>query len=240
MATVSEHYAEVLSDFYSWMSGGFEAAVQRNTDFFREHHLSPTGSGVAIDLGAGCGFQSIPLAKAGYSVTAIDIDAKLLAELKENCGDLQINPVQEDLLRFDEISPKGAELIVCMTDTIAHLESKEEVTSVFNKASQTLDDEGKLVLTFRDLTYELEGLERFFLVRSDEDTVFTCFLEYEDETVKVHDIIHQKRTGRWETHKSFYRKLRLSESWITEQLSDCGFARIASSSEHGFTTVIAS
>ena len=35
----------------------------------------------AVDLGAGCGFQAIPLARLGFAVTAIDLDRKLLAEL---------------------------------------------------------------------------------------------------------------------------------------------------------------
>jgi 2-polyprenyl-3-methyl-5-hydroxy-6-metoxy-1,4-benzoquinol methylase len=75
MATARDHYDKVLSDVYSWMAGGFDIAVQRNAEFFIEHSLSPGGSGIAVDLGSGCGFQSIPLARAGYSVTAIDIDA---------------------------------------------------------------------------------------------------------------------------------------------------------------------
>ncbi len=240
MATVSEHYDKVLSDVYSWMFGGVTIAIQRNIEFFNKHHLSPNGSGVAIDLGAGCGFQSIPLAKAGYSVTAIDIDAKLLNELNNNCGELQINTVQDDLENFDLNTKKGVELIVCMTDTIVHLESKEKVISVFDKVFQALENEGKFVLTFRDLTHELEDLDRFMQVKSDENTIFTCFLEYEPDTVKVHDIIYKKITGRWELVKSFYRKLRLSERWIAEQLSNCGLKKIESSIENGFVTVFAS
>ena len=66
MATVKEHYADVLSDIYSWMHGGIDSGIQINSEFFNEHHIIPKGSGVAVDLGAGCGFQSIPLAKGIY------------------------------------------------------------------------------------------------------------------------------------------------------------------------------
>ncbi len=240
MATVSEHYDKVLSDVYSWMLGGFDSAIQRNIEFINKHQLKPNGSGIAIDLGAGCGFQSIPLAKAGYSVTAIDLDAKLLNELKNNCGVLPIKTIQDDLINFDHFSPEKAELIVCMTDTIVHLESKEQVVSVFNKAFQTLESGGRFVLTFRDLTYELNGLDRFIPVRSDENIIFSCFLEYEPETVKVNDIVYKKAIGRWELFKSFYRKLRLSENWITEKLSNAKFSEINSSvGNNGFITVIA-
>ena len=102
MATVREHYDQVLSDVYSWMHGGFEAAIERNIEFINKHQLVPRGSGVAVDLGAGCGFQSIPLAQAGYFVVAIDMDAKLLSELTSHCGELPITSIQDDLINFDD------------------------------------------------------------------------------------------------------------------------------------------
>ena len=60
MATVKQHYAEVLAEVYSWMLGGFDRALQKNVEFFKKHNIIPEKSKVAIDLGAGCGFQSIP------------------------------------------------------------------------------------------------------------------------------------------------------------------------------------
>lgn len=225
MATIKEHYGEVLSDVYSWMFGGFESGIQRNVEFFNKHQLIPKGSGVAFDLGAGCGFQSIPLAKAGYSVTAIDLDSKLLNELTSNAGNLQINPIQGDLIDFDNSIKSGVELIVCMTDTIVHLESKEKVALLFAKVFAVLELEGKFIITFRDLTYELTDMDRFLPVKNDENIIFTCFLEYESETVKVHDIVYKKSGEEWNLFKSFYRKLRLSKEWTTEQLSQCGFKK---------------
>lgn len=115
MATVKQHYDEVLSDVYTWMFGGFENEIQRNVEFFNERQLSPKGSGNAVDLGSGCGFQSIPLAKLGYSVTAIDLDSKLLDKLKRNSENLKISTIQGDLVDFDK-SINGVELFVCMTD----------------------------------------------------------------------------------------------------------------------------
>ena len=53
MADVKEHYGRVLSEFYSWMFGGFEAGVRRNAEFLKRHQFRPGGSQLAIDLGAG-------------------------------------------------------------------------------------------------------------------------------------------------------------------------------------------
>lgn len=239
MASVAEHYEKLLADVYCWMFGGFEAGFQRNTEFFNTLRLKPEGSGIAIDLGAGCGFQSIPLAKAGYSVTAIDIDVKLLGELKTNGGELPITTVQDDFMNFGNHVKKAPELIVCMTDTLLHLESKERVASLFARVFGALEPGGRFIITFRDLTYELKETDRFLPVRSDENIIFTCFLEYEPETVKVHDIVYKKSEGKWKFFMSWYRKLRLSEQWVDAQLVKFGFNDINSTTENGLVTIIA-
>ena len=239
MASVKEHYEDVLSDVYSWLYGGFSDGVQNNLDFFKQHKVAPQGSGIAADLGAGCGFQSIPLAKLGYTVTAIDLDTKLLNELNEHAGGLGITTIHGDLLDFDKSLNNSVELFVCMTDTLLHLESKENVQTLFKKVYTALETDGKFVITFRDLTFELKELDRILPVKSAEDIVFTCFLEYEPETVKVHDIVYQRIDGAWNLAKSFYRKLRLPASWVSEQLSQTGFSKIDSNADKGLVTIIA-
>lgn len=94
-------------------------------------------------------------------------------------------------------------------------------------------------MTFRDLTDELTDMDRFLPVKNDENIIYTCFLEYEPETVKVHDIIYKKSNGEWKLFKSFYRKLRLSKEWVNEQLTECGFSQIDVTVENGIITFIA-
>ena len=239
MATVKQHYAEVLAKVYSWMLGGFDRALGKNTEFFKKHNITPEKSKVAIDLGAGCGFQSIPLARMGFTVTAIDLDEKLLDELQANSGDLKIETVKDDLINFEQYV-NSTELIVCMTDTLLHLESKEKVSSLFRKVFTSLEDEGKFIITFRDLSQELSELDRFISLKSDEQTILTCFLEYEPDTVKVHDLLYKYDRGSWKLNKSFYRKLRLSPQWVDKNLKNVGFSQIESESNNGLVTIIAS
>ena len=126
-----------------------------------------------------------------------------------------------------------------MSDTILHLDSPEKVSSLFCKVFTSLEVKGKFIITFRDLTYEVSELDRFIPVKNDEQTIFTCFLEYEPETVKVHDLVYQKNSDRWKLHKSFYRKLRLSKQWIDEQLKNVGFSQVDSTINNGLVTTIA-
>jgi 2-polyprenyl-3-methyl-5-hydroxy-6-metoxy-1,4-benzoquinol methylase len=239
MANVEQHYDQLLSDVYSWMAGGFDNAIARNTEFFAKHGIEPMRSKIALDLGAGCGFQSIPLARLGFAVTAIDSDRKLLDELQEHAEGLPIATVRDDLLRFEQYVRSGVELAVCMVDTIVHLESKQRVRMLFEKVLAALQDGGKLIVTFRDLSHELVELDRFIPVRSDGETVFTCFLEYEPATVKVHDLVYRKQKTGWTLHKSFYRKLRLSQQWVVEQLVEVGYTAVQAGAANGFVTVVA-
>lgn len=239
MATVKEHYDQVLSEVYVWMLGGFDSGLENNTAFFAKHNIKPAHSGLAVDLGAGCGFQSIPLARAGFSVLAMDLDAKLLKELSVHSGDLAVRIVQDDLIDFDKYLKDSAELVVCMTDTLLHLESKDRVVGLFDKVFFALENGGRFIITFRDLTLELTDLDRFIPVKSDENTIFTCFLEYEPETVKVHDLVYKRADEKWRLNKSFYRKLRLSKEWVEERLSSAGFSRIQASLDSGLVTIVA-
>lgn len=238
MSTVKDHYDHVLSGFYSWMYGGHSTGTSASRAFFQQHGIKPSGSGIAVDLGAGSGFQSIPLARAGFAVTAIDLCDPLLAEIKNNDSTGNIRTVHDDLINVDRYVDKKAELVVCMTDTLLHLDSEEKVRLLAKKVFKGLEDKGKLILTFRDLTHELAGLDRFIPVRSDDTTIFTCFLEYESATVKVHDIIYRNENGKWRLYKSWYRKLRLSRKQVDTILQENGFRILESTIQNGLVTII--
>ena len=223
MASVKEHYDHFLGPYYSWISGGLAGKVAENRKFFLDHHIRPGASRAAVDLGAGSGFQTIPLAEAGFRVTAIDANEGLLAELANNAAGLPVVTVKDDLLHFPRHIPDRNELIVCMGDTLTHLQRLQDVQTLLEKAFHALDVQGRLILDFRDLSVELFELDRFIPVRSDANRIFTCFLEYEEKHVKVHDILYERDHDGWRMKKSFFRKLRISSQWIKNLLRDVGF-----------------
>ena len=102
-----------------------------------------------------------------------------------------------------------------------------------------MEEEGKFIITFRDLSLELTELDRFIPLKSDRQTIFTCFLEYEPDTVKVHDLVYQYEEDNWKLKKSFYRKLRLSKQWVCKRLEEVGFKTIDSHITNGLITIVA-
>jgi 2-polyprenyl-3-methyl-5-hydroxy-6-metoxy-1,4-benzoquinol methylase len=217
--TVVEHYANHLGPVYTWMIGDIDAAFSRSD---RELDVLPPPSktgGTAVDLGAGFGLHAIPLARRGFKVVAIDSYEPLLKELASRGGSLPIRTIRANLLAFRSHTPKPVDIIVCMGDTLTHLPSQSCVESLFADVAASLRPDGVFIATFRDYSSTpLQGDARFILARSDEERVLTCFLEYADTTVTVHDLLHQREGGSWRLSASSYPKLRLSPEWVVERL----------------------
>ncbi len=237
-----QHYDSHLAAVYSWMAGGADAAIERNRKFLEAHigrAKAPAGP-LAVDLGCGSGFQSIPLAELGYRVVAIDNCPALLAELSSRRASLPIQPIEADLTMFRGHLSESAELIVCLGDSLTHLPSLEAVTALIRDIAAVLGPGGRCLLGFRDYaSRELVGEQRFIPVRSDENRIFTCFLEYHSDHVLVHDLLHERSNTGWTQRASTYRKLRLDPAWVAGQLLSAGFSLERNFVESGMTCLLA-
>lgn len=230
MSTVSEHYETLLAQHYSWMfnqSFAEKVAEQRRILEDVLPAREAEGRELALDLGAGPGFQSVALAELGFSrVVAVETSELLLKELEAHRGEHPVESVRADIRDLASIAAPGrANVILCMGDTLTHLPSKADVDQLFLSAYNTLASRGSLILTFRDLTTELHGLDRFLPIRSEGDKIMTCFLEFESpESVRVHDLIYVHGSSGWTLKKSSYPKLRLATTWVAQHLVDAGFS----------------
>lgn len=226
MNDAARHYDELLAEHYSWMVGvPFEQKAAEQKALLAELGLTPGQYGTAIDLGAGPGYQSAALADLGFSpVIAIDTSKKLLDELSAQKGSRVIECLHGDVRHLSRYAAgESAEAIVCMGDVLTHLERHEDVSALLRDCYAALKPKGRLILTFRDLSQELAGLDRFIPVQSDADRVMVCVLEYEPKTVLVHDLIHTRNADGWRLDKSCYRKLRLAPKDVSRALRDMGF-----------------
>ncbi|MBD2107022.1 class I SAM-dependent methyltransferase [Nodosilinea sp. FACHB-13] len=240
MNTAKDHYDQQIASVYSWMTGAPETALKRNHDLFRQLGLDSTPRGLAIDLGAGSGFQSIPLAELGFPVVAVDFCAALLSELSARAKYLPVRTVHDDILNFSKHVKEQAKVIVCMGDTLTHLESLSSVQSLLLNIKCALVKDGKLILTFRDYaSAEPDRTQRFIPVQSDESTILTCFLEYHEDFVEVYDLLYRKIGEQWILNVSSYPKLRINKNWIFDQLQKEGFQVVRNETINGMICIAA-
>jgi SAM-dependent methyltransferase len=251
MNEVTLHYDTLLAQHYSWMVGvPFSAKVAEQRALLERLGVGGrsdlgrselAGSGLAVDLGCGPGFQSVALGRLGCApVLAVDSCQALLNELATHASGLPIKTVCADMRELPRlVAPGSAAVIVCMGDTLTHLESREDASRLLADAYEALAPKGQLVLTFRDLSVELKGLDRFLPVRSDPDRIMTCVLEYETDHVLVNDLIYVRQGDAWTFHKSGYRKLRLGVEPVLRELRELGFAVQRSQAAGGLQAIVA-
>jgi hypothetical protein len=127
-----------------------------------------------------------------------------------------------------------------MGDTLTHLESPASVERLLAEIGATLSPGGVFVATFRDYASKtLEGLARFIPVRQDESRILTCFLEYGETTVTVHDLLHERTSAGWTLRVSSYPKLRVSPEWARAALDRLGLAASLEAGPRGMTRLVA-
>lgn len=237
--TVKEHYDKHLANFYSWMTGNFDSKKQEFKKFIINNGIKPQTNKIAIDLGAGHGLQSIPLAESGFQVLAVDFNQQLIDELKANSNGLTITAKTADIRNVNDFLKDKSELIVCCGDTLSHLDNKNEIGKFIADISKSLENGGKLILSFRDYSNILTGTNRFIPVKSDETKILTCILDYENEFVNVTDLLHEKTNDGWIQKVSSYKKVRLLTNEIEELLRKNNFEIEFNEIVNRLTTIIA-
>ena len=254
---VCAHYKALLSEHYTWTFGGAEGKYDTFTQILAKY-LQNTKEKQVLDLGCGSGFQSIPLIKLGCMVTSIDLSSNLLEELHEQVRQRKLDEnniitICGDLLDFKQLVQNQCfDDIICMGDTLIHLSNVGEVKQLIDDCYDSLNADGRLVLQYQDLTKPLHGTDRFIPVRSDERTVYTCFLEWNQDSARnipgqdesgciitVNDLVHVKKgIGAWELCKSSYPKLGLTAAFAMRLVEQAGFRIIDGTDDSGMVTIV--
>ena len=158
---------------------------------FAQHGLSPSApNALALDLGCGAGAQSIALAELGFRVVAIDQCQDLIDELRRYDSEAVVETFTANLTDFDTVIDPPANVIVCMGDTLTHLDSPQVVDDLIHRIYTSLEPGGHFVLGYRDLSEARIGTDRFIPIRADDGRIFTCVLEYADTHVQVTDLVY--------------------------------------------------
>lgn len=223
MQSPESHYENFLAEKYSWMLGDLSAKERDQLELCRSFEISPQGNGVAWDLGAGSGIQSIPLEELGFQVLAIDFSEKLLSEIKTRKPDTKIRTKVSDIRSRDLYQGVSPEILLCMGDTITHLESEKDWETAVSLWSSFLSPGSKLILGYRDLSYGKPGDKSIFVVRSEESRIFTCQLQFIRDNVEVTDIFHEKTDKGWSVTSSSYNKLILPIDDLIKTVSQKNF-----------------
>ncbi len=235
------HYETLLAKHYVWMAGGRDNGLQAGRRMLEGLSVGPvSGEPWALDLGSGPGFHALNLARLGYRVVAVDQCATLLDQLRQGGSQDRIDAVEGDIRDPGTFSGRGPyRLILCLGDTLLHLDTVAEAARLVADAAAQLEPDGRLILSMRDYSSELRGHERFLPVRSDADKVMTVCLDYAPDHIEVHDILYSRTGQDWVLTKGSYRKLRLTQAQVIDLFVSAGLVPRQSFSLEGFLHFVA-
>lgn len=135
-------FYEQISKYYDYIFPTGDAQLE-----FIKKTAGAQGNKV-LDIACGSGGYSIELAKAGYDVTAVDLDEAMVLKAKEKAEKekLDINIVQSDMLGLESNLKEKFDCVFCIGNSIVHLGSLEEIKKALKQMYNLLGKEGSLVL----------------------------------------------------------------------------------------------
>ena len=104
-----------------------------------------TGAGLALDLGAGAGRDTLALARAGYDVTAVDMSERGLQRIEQRAADAGLGArvsVRHADVRELELDPAAYSVIVATT-VLDHIPASD-AEDVWKRIAAALSDAGML------------------------------------------------------------------------------------------------
>lgn len=101
-----------------------------------------------LDIACGTGGYALELAKQGYAVTAVDLDSKMVEELKDKTlkSDLDIEALQGSMLELSSKISSKYDVAFCIGNSLVHLDGEKEIEKFFREMKGLLKEEGKLII----------------------------------------------------------------------------------------------
>jgi len=181
--------------------------------------LAGVGPGPVLDLGCGPGRHALPLARAGYPVTAVDTSRLLLDQLEKAAGDLPIEIVEADMRQFRR--EQAFELALVMWTSFGYFRDEADHLQVLDNIRASLRPGGKLVLDLVGVEYLARNLEPVHLTEYDDDRLLIERPLLTDNLTRLENqwlLIEGDRVHRAEfSHRVW------SAGEITALLVRCGF-----------------
>lgn len=146
-----------IADYYELIFPDWERSMARQGAAISEVLLangarqSPSGFRI-LDAAAGIGTQALPLAAAGFEVTARDVAQGAIRRLGREAGlrGLSIDVGQADMRDLSESVNGPFEAVICFDNSVPHLLDDAEILKAFAGFRDILSRDGLLLLSVRD------------------------------------------------------------------------------------------
>ncbi|HET7206515.1 MAG TPA: class I SAM-dependent methyltransferase [Terriglobales bacterium] len=235
---LAAHYDQIYEDW--------EASITRQAAVLTSilHHECDDGRPIRVlDCACGIGTQSLGLAMNGFDVTGCDISSGAVQRARSEASKRGLNVafLVANMMRLSSIPQSSFDAVICIDNSLPHLETDEELSQAAQGAYGKLRPGGSFIGSIRD--YDRLIVERpavqgpsFYSDNLSRRIVFQIWDWLDERRYRFHLYITRSTDSAWQTFHftSTYRAVLRSE--LRHILEQAGFTNVRwlSPSDSGF------
>jgi len=246
MAEGAKSFYDQLASNYHLIFEDWEASIRRQAAVLGailERECGPASTVKVLDCACGIGTQALGLASLGFQVTASDLSpfAAERTRLEAKKRGLSVRTFVMDMLDLTAIPDRAFDAVICMDNSLPHLESEEQLLQAATQIRQKLQPDGLFMASIRD--YDSLAREKpvvqgpnFYSDDKGRRIVHQVWDWLDDRRYTFHLYITREIQDRWESqhYVSNYRSIMRDE--LSQILASSGFegCRWIRADESGF------
>ncbi|MDF2607309.1 MAG: type 11 methyltransferase [Bacillales bacterium] len=183
----------MIMNFYEALSEYYDKFFLPNNNIIELAKSFNLKNKTVLDLGAGTGTTAILFHQAGFNVSALEIDPSMVNRFEEKINNkfIDIKLEEGNILDTPKYFTDVFGLIMCIGNTLPHLNSLIEVEKVISDSFNLLSESGVLLL--QTVNFDKIKNEKTFelpiLKSQNEQISFTRFYTIENNTITFNGVI---------------------------------------------------
>ena len=141
-----------LTPFYHLIFQDWHSSIERQASIISRLLPSPEEAGPVLDCACGIGTQALGLAALGYEMEGTDISPGEVERAQREAASLgfSVGFRADDMRTLTTSEPGRYAAVMCMDNSLPHLDSDEEISTALKAMRTRLKPNGTLLLSLRD------------------------------------------------------------------------------------------
>jgi len=182
-----------------------------------------------LDIAAGSGNQALELAMAGHQVTAIDLDEVMIKTIKQKASarKLQLDAYALDMKNIETLD-KSFDMIMCIGNSIVHLDSIDDISLTLKKIYHLLSKNGALIVQTvnydRILQHNITELP--VIHHAEKGITFVRTYEHAQKKIKFHGTLTIDNSFEQQTFQNCVELYPLTSNELMNAMGIAGFSTV--------------